>query len=115
MAKHTAGPWKAAKHVCEDDTIWTVEIHAASGLIAEISRICEDEQDYAEHIANANLMAKSPELAEALRASQQHMIGLKAYLATCATDVIIDNLETTIAGLREQIAAAEKLLQELGL
>ena len=49
------------------------------------------------------------ELLKAAQSAQQHMIGLKAYLATCATKVIVENLETTIAALRmkaEELEAA---------
>lgn len=42
------------------------------------------------------------ELLEALEVAHDHIVGLKAYLATCGTAIIIDNLETTIAALREQ-------------
>lgn len=58
------------------------------------------------------LHAAAPELLEELRDATQHMIGLKAYLATCATDVIVENLETTIAALRKQIESAEAAIRK---
>ena len=48
-----------------------------------------------------------------LRELHNYLIGLAAYLATCATDVIIDNLETTIAGLHKKADELENLLADL--
>lgn len=52
------------------------------------------------------------DLLAALQKAQTYMIGLKAYLATCARDVILDNLETIIASLRNQIEQAEAALRK---
>ena len=52
------------------------------------------------------------ELLKALQNACHHMIGLKAYLATCATGVIIENLEIAIAGLRQWVEEAEAAMQK---
>src|SRR5579863_2625976 len=52
--------------------------------------------------SHARLLREREGLIRALRESKEHMVGLKAYLATCATDIIIENLEATIGALRKQ-------------
>ncbi len=49
-------------------------------------------------------------LEEALRSVRNYLIGLKAYLATCGTAVIIDNLENTIASMSVEVKKAEAAL-----
>ncbi len=41
-------------------------------------------------------------LVKLLGTLHQHFVGLAAYLETCASDVIIDNLPTTIADLHQK-------------
>jgi hypothetical protein len=68
-----------------------------------------------EHVAtsvNAPLIHATPELLAALQSACNHMIMLQAYLATCSTDVIVDNLESTIAGLRKQLEEAEAAIRK---
>ena len=50
------------------------------------------------------------ELVAGLRQARNYFIGLSAYLATCNTDVIIENLETTIAALHREERKVESLL-----
>jgi hypothetical protein len=52
------------------------------------------------------------ELLAALQSACNHIIMLQAYLATCSTDVIVDNLESTIAGLRKQLEEAEAAIRK---
>lgn len=52
---------------------------------------------YAE--GNARLILAAPELLEASTVAEREFIGLAAYLGTCAHDVILDNLPSTIASL----------------
>jgi hypothetical protein len=51
------------------------------------------------------------ELLTALQGACNHMTGLKAYLATCATEVIIENLETIITALRKQVEEGEAAIR----
>ena len=55
--------------------------------------------------------ARVGELEAGLLAQRDYLIGLSAYLATCATATIVENLETTIAALHKQRDLAEKLLR----
>jgi len=54
------------------------------------------------------------ELEKALRKARDHFIGLSAYLATCATTTIIENLEATIAALHVQDREAARVLEGAG-
>lgn len=56
--------------------------------------------------------ARVEELEATLRSQRDYLIGLSAYLATCAPTTIIESLETTITSLHKQRAEAEKLLTE---
>jgi hypothetical protein len=61
----------------------------------------------AEKFLRQPVVAAAPELLAALQNIHQHMIGMAAYFATCNTEVIIDNLETTIHTLHEKTNRAE--------
>jgi hypothetical protein len=52
------------------------------------------------------------EMFKALEGMRNHMVGLKAYLATCDTEVIVENLETIIAALGKQIEPAEAAIRK---
>jgi hypothetical protein len=49
---------------------------------------------------------------QALKASYQEMVGLKAYLETCNTDVIVDNLPSLIESLGRKCTLVADLLRE---
>ena len=50
------------------------------------------------------------ELKAALGQARDYVVGLSAYLATCATATIIENLETTITSLHKERDYLERLL-----
>jgi hypothetical protein len=52
------------------------------------------------------------ELLKATESAHRHMVGLKAYLATCSTEVIVDNLETVIGGLRTKTEELESAIRK---
>jgi hypothetical protein len=52
------------------------------------------------------------QLLTALQTAHREFVGLGAYLATCATNVIIDNLETTIASLRIRAEECETAIRK---
>ena len=56
--------------------------------------------------------AAAPELLTALKASHQEMVGLRAYLQTCETGVMIDNLPTLIASLGRKCEQAETAIRK---
>lgn len=56
--------------------------------------------------------AAAPELLTALKASYQEMVGLKAYLETCAPDVILDNLPSLIESLGRKCTLAEAAIRK---
>ena len=60
----------------------------------------------------AHLVATAPGLLEALRDARTHMLGLLSYLATCSTDVIVENLETTIAVLRKKVECCDTAIRK---
>jgi hypothetical protein len=55
-----------------------------------------------EALANAQLWAAAPELLKELEDAHQDFLGLACYLETCAHDVILDNLPSTIAMLKRK-------------
>ena len=60
-------------------------------------------------LANGRLIAAAPEMRKVLEDLHTFVLGHAAYLETCATDVIVENLPDTIAYLknkRELIEAA---------
>jgi hypothetical protein len=93
------------------------EAYAAS-LLAERDRELadykEDSADTATHFVKetARLNGELREMREALQAAHFHLTGLAAYLATCNTDVIIENLETIIAALHKQADKVEAVIQK---
>ena len=54
----------------------------------------------------------APEVLEASKASQREFAGLAAYLGTCAEDVIIGNLKTTIASLEAKSRLLDAALRK---
>jgi hypothetical protein len=54
--------------------------------------------------------AREKELREALRNLHNYLVGMSAYLATCATPTIIENLESTIQSLHIEQRKLDKLL-----
>ena len=56
------------------------------------------------------LKAQKEELKTALGQARDYVVGLSAYLATCATATIIENLETTITSLHKERDYLERLL-----
>ena len=108
MSKHTPGSWKA--HPASS----VVGALVSYGDISKGESVCAvlPQRDILETKANAFLIAAAPDLLKAAQSANRHMIGLKAYLATCATQVIIENLETTIAALRVQAEELEAAIRK---
>ena len=52
------------------------------------------------------------EMLSALQNVHQYLVGLAAYLATCDTQVIIGNLDTTIRGIYEKEKLCEAAIQK---
>jgi hypothetical protein len=99
---HTPGPWLFEKG--EDRHI------RASGQPGSL--MC-DAQYYPwvpGSDADWHLIAAAPDMLVALEDANQYLVGLKAYLATCATDVIVENLESTIAYMRNKVEMLEAVI-----
>ena len=92
---HTPGAMRAATEIValSESTIFS------PGTRARLAEIIDRE-------------TAAPEMLSALRNVHQHMLGMASYLATCSTEVIIDNLETTIRTLHEKLARAEAAIQK---
>ena len=54
----------------------------------------------------------APEMLKTLKALHQELVGLGAYLETCSADVIVDNLPTTVANLKQKAHQAETAIQK---
>jgi hypothetical protein len=95
--KHTAAPWNWIKQNGQ----YIVECRNAT--IAHIDTLNE---------ADADLIAAAPVVLAELQHAHAELLGLAAYLATCAPGTIIENLHTTIASLdktADKIEAATRL------
>ena len=103
QTKHTAGPWEVVNRPYETNIVSESRV-----MIADIIRMEGQTYGNGQREANARLIAAAPELLEALQDVHTHFIGLAAYLETCAPDVIIDNLRTTVTALKrkEELVAA---------
>jgi hypothetical protein len=58
------------------------------------------------------LMDATPEIVRALQDAHNYLNGMAAYLATCATAVILNNLETTIAALHKEADKYEAVIRK---
>ena len=95
-----AADWAAIirKHQAQELTDLQASDESLMRAADELSRrLTEQAQEIAELVAG-------------LRQARNYFIGLSAYLATCNTDVIIENLETTIAALHREERKVESLL-----
>lgn len=105
LVKHTPGPWTFSQQ-----RGLRLFIVANDEAIAELPI----EGKFNDTIfANARLMAAAPNMFDALHELNLHLTGLRCYLETCSTEVIIDNLETTIAALRAKADLAEAALKKV--
>lgn len=90
-AKHTPGPWlREGRQIVTDRGIICIAPNLPEGGVFDKE-------------VNLNLIAAAPELLEACELTRNECIGLAAYLGTCAHDVIIDNLRSTIASLEGKV------------
>lgn len=105
-AKHTPGPWRFDP---DGDFIWSVP----SG--AESPDVIADVRGYGANLpreANGQLLAAAPELLEAAKAAVQELCGLAAYLETCDHAVILDNLQSLVAGMRHKQELIEAAIRK---
>ena len=72
MTKHTPGPWLREIGTCE---VWYVQTQDGRP-IAIVER--GEQLDGEEHLANANLIAAAPDMAEALRAANDLLVAIAA-------------------------------------
>jgi hypothetical protein len=103
-AKHTPGPWawNDIAYCWLEGGDGTTILHVDDG-----ENTCPFRSD-----ANACLIAAAPELLEALHGALNNATGMAAYLATCATPTILENLETTIAALHREAAKYEAAIRK---
>jgi hypothetical protein len=58
------------------------------------------------------LLEAAPDTLKALEDARNYLNGMAAYLATCATAVILNNLETTIAALHKEAEKYEAVIRK---
>ncbi len=61
--------------------------------------------------ANARLIAAAPDLLKTLQETQQTLLGVSSYLATCDSATIIKNLDSLITSLRISLAIVATAIQ----
>ena len=71
-------------------------------MIPDAGKAAQPETALHNHRSCDQMERLTRELLEALQDAHTHLIGMAAYLATCSTDVIVENLETTIAALHNK-------------
>lgn len=112
-AKHTPGPWKAIEWTCHSRTT-VVTGYGHEKIVADCAPGPVSGYLDAEAEANAQLIAAAPDLALALQGVHTEFIGLAAYLETCSTDVIVDNLPSVIASLKRKRELVEAAILKAG-
>lgn len=97
--EHTPGPWKFLSEVGRIEGR-----ESGKSIVAYIAGRARKfgSDELGEAYANGTLIAAAPEMLVALREVHTELLGLAAYLETCAPDVIVDNLPTTIASLKHK-------------
>jgi HrpA-like RNA helicase len=61
---------------------------------------------------DTKLLEAAPDTLKALEDARNYLNGMAAYLATCATAVILNNLETTIAALHKEAEKYEAVIRK---
>ena len=85
------------------------ELKAECEMLRE--ELCYHRDYWAEWNMRAlTAQAQKEELKTALGQARDYVVGLSAYLATCATVTIFENLETTITSLHKERDYLERLL-----
>ena len=85
------------------------ELKAECEMLRE--ELCYHRDYWAEWNMRAlTAQAQKEELKTALGQARDYVVGLSAYLATCATATIFENLETTITSLHKERDYLERLL-----
>jgi hypothetical protein len=116
MAKassHTPGPWIAKEWTSHSRTTITTgyghEKVVADCAPGPVSGYLDTEAE-----ANAQLIASAPDLLLALQSARMEFTGLAAYLETCSTEVIADNLPTVISNLNRKRELIETAILKAG-
>lgn len=97
-AKHTPGPWRFNE---ENGVVTDQEEGRSVAYIAGRSRAFGHER-LTSACFNGHLIASAPELLEAAKTAVQELCGLAAYLETCDHSVLLDNLQSLVAGIRHK-------------
>ena len=95
MSKHTPGPWKV------EDNPWGGTPHVRSGRRRLLRLLAEGNEEIAESVANARLIAAAPDLLAALEAVTTHLGELLIDLGPCEDDRdVLDVARAAIAKAR---------------
>jgi hypothetical protein len=117
--KHTPGPWKARKagELTVEGSATKFPNHVVYEYKDNLGRRCTAfvahcDSATLENEANARLIAAAPELLTELQKARDELVGWAAYFDTCAPDVIIDNLPTTVAAMKRKVESAEAAIRK---
>jgi hypothetical protein len=90
--------------------------HKAEELSIEYSKANPEKTQWTRDLftirLDKNLMEATPEMLKALEDARNYVNGMAAYLATCATAVILNNLDTTIAALHKEAEKYEAVIRK---
>jgi hypothetical protein len=103
LQPHAPGEWKFLAAFGRVETDRRVICYIAGGT----SEIAMEEA-----MLNGKLIAAAPELKEVCSVALTEFMGLAAYLGTCAEDVIIANLKSTIASLEGKIEVLSRVIRK---
>jgi hypothetical protein len=107
-ATHTPGPWTVNGKT--QGNLWRID---GCGEGAKVGfDMLMNPVALVKEKADADLIAAVPEMLAALQNIREHMVGMAAYFETCSTEIIVDNLETTIRTLHEKTARCEAAIRK---